>query len=484
MRLRDSAARDPPFHEAAAAADDDDGDAAVADDDAEDEPMAEDDARADMTALEFVVNVLRESPHPKQADMLQAVSDARRASVVGCHGSGKDWAAARAALWWICAMSPAIAIVTGPTLRQVKDIVWKELRYAHGAAARKLGGRMFLTPRYEADHRSFALGFTSNSPEYMQGFHSSNLLVAITEAHAVEDGDIDAMRRLNPSRLLMTGNPMENSGAFFDSHHSRRELYATAQISAPDAPNISATGEAVMPGVIAARDADDRKLEWGEDSPQYIGGVLGRFPDNLENAIVPLRAATAAARRQPQPDADPNEKVVVACDVARFGRDKTVIVQRQGSAARIVQRMRGSDTMQVAGALAAHCRENRVNTLVIDDTGVGGGVYDRLRELNLPNARLVRFTAGANAAQKEQFQNRAAEAWWAMRQWYLNADPSTDDDPELIAQVSTRRYGHDSAGRIGLKSKRNQSGSPDEADALAMTFAEVRASEGKMKVWI
>ena len=139
----------------------------------------------------------------------------------------------RAVLWWIHSRSPAKAIVTGPTSRQVDDIVWNEIRYAYSRAPDAVfPGRMFRSSRYEIDEQSFALGFATNSPYNFQGFHSPNLLVVITEAHAVREADIDAIRRLNPSRLLMTGNPFISAGTFYDSHHSRREMYITVQISA------------------------------------------------------------------------------------------------------------------------------------------------------------------------------------------------------------------------------------------------------------
>ena len=59
-------------------------------------------------------------------------------------------------------------------------------------------------------------------------------MVVLTEAHAVREADVDAVRRLHPARLLMTGNPLVAAGAFYDSHHSRREMYATVQIGAGD----------------------------------------------------------------------------------------------------------------------------------------------------------------------------------------------------------------------------------------------------------
>ena len=153
--------------------------------------------------VEFVCEMLGDEPYSKQEEVLRSVAASRRTSVVGCNGSGKDWAAARAVLWWLHTRSPSKAVVTGPTSRQVDHIVWNEIRQAHAGSGGRLGGRMFKTSRYEVDDRTFAIGFATNSPYNLQGFHSPNLLVVITEAHAVSDGDMDGLRRLNPARLLM-----------------------------------------------------------------------------------------------------------------------------------------------------------------------------------------------------------------------------------------------------------------------------------------
>jgi phage terminase large subunit len=404
------------------------------------------------------------------------MSRSRRVSVVGCNGSGKDWAAARVVLWWMNTREPAKAIVTGPTSRQVDDIVWNEIRFAYAEAQDRLAGKMFRTSRYSIDEQSFALGFATNSPYNLQGFHSPNLLVVVTEAHAVDQDDMDAIRRLNPQRVLMTGNPFTRAGVFYDSHHSRRELYKTVQISAFDTPNVKAR-RVVVPGMITRHDIADRKEEWGEESAEYVGGVLGEFPDNLEFVVVPLSAATEAARRGLAAEGP----VVVACDVARFGRDKTVVVQRQGPVARIVWKIRGQDTMKIAAFLKAYCEQNPVDYLVVDETGVGGGVVDRLRELRLGGTRLVPFTAGEKSEQPAYFYNKTAEVWWIMRNRYISGDLDTDDDPALIAQVSTRTFSREPEGQIRLQSKYKMPSSPDEADALAMTFA---VKPAKMQIWV
>ena len=427
--------------------------------------------------VDFVRQTLGDEPYSKQEEMLMGVLESRRTSVVGCNGSGKDWAAARAVLWWLHTRSPAKAVVTGPTSRQVDRIVWNEIRYAYAGANGRLRGRMFRTSRYEVDEQTFGIGFATNSPHNLLGFHSPNLLVIVTEAHAVRDDDLDSVRRLNPTRLLMTGNPFVSAGVFYDSHHSRRHLYRTVQISAYDTPNLK-EGRVVAPGMITAEDIADRREEWGEESPLYVGGVLGQFPEGLEDVFVPLRDATAAALRRLEPDGP----VVLGCDVARFGHDLTVVIRRQGPVARIVWKAKGADTMSTAGFLKDYCENNDVDKVVIDDSGVGGGVVDRLEETGLRRARVVPFIAGAKALDRDHFYNRAAEVWWLMARAYRSGELDTDDDAALIGQVSSRRRAHTSDARIRLESKKGMRGSPDEADALAMTFAAPQG--GGVRIWV
>lgn len=432
-----------------------------------------------VSALEFVESVLGEKPYEKQREILRLMdSDARRISVVGCNGSGKDWTTARIVLWWVHKFSPAMAIVTGPTLRQVEDIVWNEIRFAHGKEADRFPGKM-MKSRYELDEKSFALGFTSNSPYKILGFHSPNLLAVVTEAHALPDEYYNAVRRLNPSRMLLTGNPFTNQGVFYDSHHRNRHLWKTVQIGAKDTPNVF-KGSVEVPGLITVEDVEDHKQEWGEDSPMYIGSVLGEFPPNLDDVLVPLTAAKAAVEREIAPEGE----VIVACDVAHKGHDHTVVMRRQGGVARIVRRVRGYDTMEVSGVLKSYCDEHRVNVLVIDAVGVGASVADRLREVGLTTARIEEFNGGNNAKRGDRFVNRNAEVWWAMRERYMDGDLDTENDEKLISQVSSREYTIDSKGRVKLQSKRKMTDSPDEADALAMTFAPQPAKGLSLKIWV
>ena len=428
-------------------------------------------------AAGFFEKVLMAEPYDKQKEILEAVSLQRRVSVVGCNGSGKDWTAGRVVLWWMHTRSPSKAVVTGPTTRQVDNIVWSELKQAYRESDGTLEGRLFRRSRYEAEGRGFAIGFATNSPYNLQGFHSPNLLAVVTEAHAVGEEDMDAVLRLNPALLLLTGNPFTVAGTFFESHHEQRHRYGTVRIAASDTPNVAA-GSVLVPGLITAEDVEERRQDWREDSDRYKGSVLAEFPDRLDNTFVSSKDARDAVARSLRPWGP----VVVACDVARFGSSKTVAVQRTGPVARIVHRTQGRDTMQTANFLKRYVEDNPVDFLVVDEPGVGAGVLDRLREMGVPGAKLFAFNGGKKADAPDKFANRTTECWTRMALHYETGEIDTENDDALIAQVISRKFTYTPDGRTRIESKERITHSPDEADALAMTYA-VRPGEG-IRIWV
>ena len=421
----------------------------------------------------------RHGPYDKQIEIAEAVRDHRRVAVVGCQSSGKDWVAGRIILWWLLARRPAKAIILGPTHQQVASIVWKETRLAYFQAKIPLGGTMLQTPRWDIDDETFALGFATDQPFNIQGFHSPNLFICVTEAHAVEQEQFEAIKRLNPSRLLLTGNPLATQGEFYDAFHLNAELYHGIHVAARDTPNIKA-GRVVIPGMLTLEDMEERKVEWGEGSAYYKASILGEFPDNLEDFLLSRSQVDAAVVL----GLVAGEPHILSVDVGRGG-DKTVILRRDGGVAALLLSRRTLDTMEIVGRakkILDECPEFE-GRITVDDTGIGGGVTDRLRELGV---RVNAFVAGERARDEKRFANAQAEAWGLMADAVRKGGIKIPKDSALIAQLSTRAYKIQSDRRIILESKealRAKGGrSPDEADALAMSFSPVAAQ--RMKVWV
>ena len=178
------------------------------------------------------------------------------------------------------------------------DIVWRELRAAYKGALVPLGGRISGS-HWNIDEERFAIGFSTNKADNLQGFHSPELLVVVTEVHAMPQDQMEALKRLNPTRVLLTGNAFSRDGEFFDSHHTKSFLYKRLVISAFDTPNF--TGEnGGIPGMPTEEDIQERKLDWREDHPLYQGSVLARFPDMLDDSLIGRTVIEQAVQRWEQ----------------------------------------------------------------------------------------------------------------------------------------------------------------------------------------
>ena len=366
----------------------------------------------------------------------------------GLQRVGQGLAAARAVLWWLHTRTPSKAVVTGPTSRQVDHIVWNEIRHAYTGSEGRLGGRMFKTSRYEVDDRTFAIGFATNSPYNLQGFHSPNLLVVITEAHAVSDGDMDGLRRLNPARLLMTGNPFTSAGAFYDSHHLRRELYRRVRISA--------VRYAKRRGGARGRPWDDhgrghRGPEGGVGGEERAvrWGRAGRVPRG------PGRRAGVAAGGDGGSGAEPGS---VGAGGPRLRRG--AVRPRQDGRGAEAGAFRADS---VEGLGGRHDEDGGVPARVLHEErrGRGRGGRPGCRRRGCGPAEGAGFGPRAGGAvhrkragaDSERFYNRAAEVWWKMAEAYGRGELDTEDDRALIEQVSSRRRVQGRDERIRLQSK-------------------------------
>jgi len=81
----------------------------------------------------------------KQREILVALRDHPRVAVAACHNSGKTFAAACAAWWFAICFWPAKVITTAPTDRQVRQLLWSELRSLHVRAPFPIPGQVLTT---------------------------------------------------------------------------------------------------------------------------------------------------------------------------------------------------------------------------------------------------------------------------------------------------------------------------------------------------
>ena len=103
-------------------------------------------------------------------------------------------------------------------------------------------------------------------------------------------------------------------------------------------------------------------------------------------------------------------------------------------------------------------------------TGIGGPIVDRLRQLGHTNVMEVQF---GGRAPKRKYANMRPYMWGQMRDWLGHG--CIDDDARLEQDVTGPDYQHDKHDRIVLEAKERMKkrglDSPDDGDALALTFA-------------
>ena len=217
----------------------------------------------------------------------------------------------------------------------------------------------------------------------------------------------------------------------------------------------------------------------GEESDFFRMRVSAQCP--LIGVVQFISSVLVAASAERPRRVLPTDPVIMGVDVSRFGQDESVICIRRGRDARTVtlQCFRGLDTMGLVGQIMAWIQrcQGLVEAIFVDMTGVGGGVVDRLTELGY---RVIGVHNGSKSdvPTHELCAKKDGEMWCRMREWM--AEGAIQDDPDLRNQLANRSYYYNSHGEIMLESKDDMRdrgvGSPDRADALALTFAYPVAS--------
>ena len=424
----------------------------------------------------------------KQQDILRAVFANDRVTVRAANGVGKSHVAGRIIVCFALAYPGCEIVTTATTWDQVEKVLWKEIRDAHQGASFALGGKLLDTEWKLNDNGWMAYGMSTNKRERFLGHHSNPILVVMDEASGVPEMIDEATRSLitsEGSKLLKIGNPIDPSGHFYNSFNS--DLFAKFNISVFDTPNFTAfgitredltsgkwqekiTGPLPFPQLPAPKWAADQIKEYGIDSPWVTCFIDGNFPGQSADSLISLTWIEACYK----PVANTNRRAV-GIDVARFGDDETVFALYDQGKISILESYRGQDLMTTCGKAKQYADKYQCQ-IGVDDTGLGGGVTDRLIELFTKDkdtkASVFAFVAGERPIKYGRAANKTTEAWWYLREDIRECKVEMPKDGELTGQLTGRKYKIESDGQIRLEGKRDikdRGGkSPDKADAVAI----------------
>jgi phage terminase large subunit len=422
---------------------------------------------------------------PDQVNLLESVAAHDRVACKSGQKTGKSSACAILALWWPLTRYRGLCVITAPSFQQVKDPLWKEVHRLYWEAKQQgndLGGHLYQDPSsgwvLPGDSKLFCR--TTDQAERLQGFSSPNMLIIVDEASGYPsdlwDPLIGNLSGCGPGagKLFAPSNPTQTSGVFFDAFNSKAEFWHRITLSSENTPNYLRR-KVVIPGLATYEQTEQKRREWGEESAAYQVRVLGNFPTQSDNAVIPLRLVNeAVARYDTTP---PTGQLNIGVDVARFGDDETVICCRRGN--RIIEWkfLQGSDNVDVAGEVLKMARRLTTGILdvariKVDTCGLGSGVYDILSRETDIEAVSVNV---AESATVEGYYRLRDQLWFAIRDW-LAGGGAFADDARLLSELVAPEYGFDTQNRTKVESKddtkRKLKRSPDRADALALSIFE------------
>jgi hypothetical protein len=284
------------------------------------------------------------------------------------------------------------------------------------------------------------------------------------------------------------GNPTKTEGRFRECWRRFRHRWMTRQV---DSRTAKMANKAQLQGWI-----DD----YGEDSDFVRIRVKGEFPRASSTQLIGPDLVDAARaewkRRVPialvkralaagpwafaQLKIDPNQTApkLLMIDVARFGDDETVIGFRQGQTFVVLRRYRGLDTVQVAHYAAEWIQAIAPRATFVDANGVGAGVADILKDAG---HEIIPVNTAIRAMDERRFFNRRMETWWLMRDWLREGGAIADDDQQLGDDLAAPHYSFAKKDQLQLETKDDMRSrgvpSPDAADCLALSFAQVIAQQ-------
>lgn len=428
-------------------------------------------------------------PDEWQAEHLMEIRDKLQANphmpireaIASGHGIGKSADASWIILWAISTHEMTRGVVTANTENQLRTKTWAELAKWHRLF---IGSHLFkftataifsTDPKFQKEWRIDAIPWSENNTESFAGLHNEGkrILVLYDEASAIPDVIWEvtegALTDAETEILwLVRGNPTRNTGRFRQCFGKDRNLWSIKQV---DSRTVRMTNKSQLQEWVDS---------YGEDSDFVRVRVRGVFPRAGSMQLIPgdivedaRERACEALRTQP---------VVLGVDVARFGDDQSVVAIRQGrdGSSRSWRRFRGIDTMTLASEVHVVAWEYRADAIFVDGGGMGAGVVDRLEQLELPPGCMLyevnfggKAVSSGRAKETAACSNKAAQMWWDMREWlHTGAIP---DEQEIEDDLIGREYGYNAANEIVLEKKADMKkrglASPDNADALCLTFA-------------
>ena len=257
------------------------------------------------------------------------------------------------------------------------------------------------------------------------------------------------------ARVWLTSTPFSKSGYFFEACQNAKPsnpdgMWIEFHVKSTDSPLIQED-----PSFLE----EIKKLTRDE----YVQEVEGEFLD-IGNALIPNNLIKEAIV-----DYKPRGRInyYMGVDIARTGRDETVFTvigvdEDEVVFVEDVIAEAQSNVVDVCGRIGDLVRDYKVESVFIDETGLGGGLVDLARERDLP-VRGVVFTLQEKA---EMYKN--------LRLLFENHKIKLKEINKLVYQLSYLRREYTETGVMKIKSEEHD----DYPDSLVLACRAVQGGGG------
>lgn len=403
------------------------------------------------------------------------LEEAIREAISSGHGVGKSALVAWLILWALSTFEDTKGIVTANTETQLRTKTWPELQKWHQMFIAKHWFQMTATaiysvaPEHEKTWRFDCIPWSEEKTEAFAGMHNKGkrIVVIFDEASAIPDKIFEVTEgALTDEKTeiiwLVCGNPTRNTGRFHACFNSLRHRWSHTQV---DSRQVSITNKKQIQQWIE---------DYGEDSDFVRIRVRGIFPRASDHQFIPSDIVDAARNRILKKEQFDFAAVILGVDRGWSG-DETKIYLRQGLySKKLATFNKNEDDIVVAGHIARYEDEYQADAVFID-FGYGTGVWSAGKHMNR-KWQMIHF---GSVPIDNQWANKRTEMWGLMKEWLAgggsiesnNNDLATD----LIGPEAFAVQRGEKTGRVMLESKEDMKdrgiASPDDGDALALTFA-------------
>lgn len=422
---------------------------------------------------------------PWQAKCFQAIRDGqKRITVRSGHGCKKSATLSILVLWGLlCHGADCKIPVVAGSQNQLTDTIWPEISKWSLLLPAPLREQIDVQKERvvvkSSPDNAFAVARTASkdNPDALQGFHARFIMFIVDEASGVSEKAYEVAQGALSTEgaiAVLAGNPTRSTGFFHATHTRLRSSWYSIQVSSEDVP----TARGHIDGIIET---------YGKNSNAYRVRVLGEFPTQDDETVIPLDLVLSARGRDV---ATSNVFPIWGVDVARFGDDTSAVIRRQGNTLLGLSEWHGLDGAQVAGRIQALYRETpnhlKPKEIIVDVIGVGASVYDILR---LPGSECREAVRGANVAELPSTSDEdhrlrdelwfRGRAWFAERKCHIPNDFTTEAErklcEKLISELTAPTYDFTHSGKRVVESKSDMKKrgvpSPNLADAFLLSLA-------------